>query len=109
MDSSMIFVTIRMILGVLIIVFLANYLLKYMNTKLKHNNKNIEIVDRVQVTNSSAIAIARITGAYYLISISESGSTILKEMGEAEVSQIMYADKSSDILEKIKKRRKGFE
>ncbi|WP_051258432.1 flagellar biosynthetic protein FliO [Atopococcus tabaci] len=71
------------------IIFLANVLLKKLHTFSGNKKGAIAIVERIPVGKSSSLAIAEIAGSYYLMSLTETGSEILKEFSAEEARELL--------------------
>ncbi len=71
------------------VVFLANITLRMAGKKLKGKAGSIEVLERVQVSQGSSIAIVRIAGRLYAMSLTDKGSSILRELDEEEESLVL--------------------
>lgn len=87
------------------IIFLANVLLKKLHTFSGNQKGAITIMERTPVGKSSSLAIAEIAGSYYLMSLTETGSEILKEFSMEE-ARTLFADSAPAASKKTKKKPK---
>lgn len=118
MEKQMIVALLKMIFALIGIIVVANIFLRFINRKIERNRGTIGVVDKVQVANGSWIAIVEALGSHYLMSISEHGNSLLKELTRNEIeliTQRLLEEKEyehASIKEKInirkmaKKRRK---
>ena len=95
---------IQTIVVLIIVIVLANLLLRFLNKNMVRNQKMIKIIERTNVLNNSALAIAEICGKYYLMSFTDKNNKILKELDEAEVENYLDDVKGQDNSADIKKR-----
>lgn len=89
MDIDSFFSLIQTLLVLAIVIFLANWILKYLNKYLMGQTKLIRIVERTQVNKNSYLSVVNICGQYYLMSFNENSSEILKELNEEEVQDLL--------------------
>lgn len=80
---------IQTIVVLIIVIILANLLLRLLNKNITQNQKMIKIIERVNVSNNSALAIAKVCGKYYLMSLTEKNNQILKELDKDEVENYL--------------------
>lgn len=79
------FSLIQTLIVLIIVIVLANFLLKYLNKYMLGKNKIVKIIERVCVNKNSYISIVDICGKYYLMSFSEEGNEILRELDQEEI------------------------
>lgn len=79
---------VRSILALGAIILLANFVLKKLQKYSIQQTKVIHILERVSVTKSSALALVKIGSQYYLMSLTENSSEILKEYSKDEAEEI---------------------
>ena len=79
----------KSILALIVIVFLANKLLQYLNSVMKKQAKTIQIMERMPINKSSSLCIVEMLGKYYLMSFTEGRNEILKEFTEEESKAIV--------------------
>lgn len=80
---------IQTIIVLIIVIILANLSLRFLNKKMAQNSKMIKILERVNVSNNSALAIAEICGRYYLMSFTDRDNKILRELDKDEVENFL--------------------
>ncbi len=80
---------VRSIFALLIIIWLANVLLKKVSQYMQNQAKSIEIIERVAITKTSSLAIVKIVNRYYLMSFSEKNNEMLSEFTAEEVVEIL--------------------
>lgn len=94
------------------VIFMANGILKYLNSYMMGKNRFIKIIERVAVNKNSALAIVKICDQYYLMSLSEDRNEILRELDKGELENFVgsmdkavegqnYAEMRKKIGEKI--------
>lgn len=80
-------------MGALVLVlFLANVALKQLNRTMAKQQRVIHILERLSVGKNASLAIAKVGESYYLMSLSDSQSTILKELTEEEVEVALHKE-----------------
>lgn len=91
------------------IIFLANFILKKLNSMQQKQHHAITIIERVPVSKSSALCIVDIANIYYLMSISDKGSEIVKELSKEEQIEIdrRVKEKQEKLKESIDLKRKS--
>lgn len=97
---------VRSIVALVVVIWLANVVLKYLNKYSNNTTKSIQIVERISVSKTSSLAIVKIVGNYYLMSFSENSSETLKQFSEAEVKEIeakLALQEASDPVNAVKK------
>jgi|SRR5690625_29311 len=76
-------------MGVLMLVlFLANVLLKKLNSTMTQNHRLIQMIEKVPVGKSSSLAVTKVGEKYYLMSLTEGENKILKELSAEEVESV---------------------
>lgn len=95
-----IFSIIQTLLALGFVILLAHMSLRLMNKYTRKQNRIIKVIERLGVNNNSALSIVEICGKYYLMSFTQNDNTILKELNESEmkemISQIDLANDSLD-------------
>ncbi|NLY45176.1 MAG: hypothetical protein GX053_04205 [Tissierella sp.] len=89
MDVDSFFSLIQALIILAIVIFLANWILKYLNKYMTGRTKLIKIVERIQVNKNSYLGLAEICGQYYLMSFNENSSEILKELSKEEIHDLL--------------------
>lgn len=79
----------KSVLALIVIIFLANKLLQYLNSVMKKQAKTIQIIERMPINKSSSLCIVEMLGKYYLMSFTEGRNEILKEFTETESEAII--------------------
>lgn len=96
---------VRSIVALVVVIWLANVVLKYLNKYSNNTTKSIQIVERISVSKTSSLAIVKIVGNYYLMSFSENSSETIKQFCEAEVKEIeakLALQEASDPVNAVK-------
>lgn len=78
----------QMITALVVIVFLANFLLKKLNGIQQPSSQVIKIIERVQVSKSSSLCIVQVESEYMLMSISETSNEVIKTFTNEEKEAI---------------------
>ena len=79
---------VRSIFALAAIILLANFILKKLQDYSTNQNQSIEILERISVTKASALALVKVGGQIYLMSLTENDSEILRELSTEEVAVI---------------------
>lgn len=87
----------KSVLALIVIIFLANKLLGYMNTIMNKQTKAIRIIERMPVNKNSSMCIVEMLGSYYLMSFTEGRNEILKEFSEDESDAIIAMRKEKEL------------
>ncbi|MCA9766128.1 MAG: flagellar biosynthetic protein FliO [Carnobacterium sp.] len=80
---------VKSIFALVVIIFIANYSLKYLNTFMTKKGKAIRIIERTAITKNSSICIVEIAGTYYVMSFTETHNEILRELSDSEKEAII--------------------
>lgn len=104
MDFTSIITIIKTTFVLVLVLFLASILLKYLNKYNLSSNKAMKVIERLSVSGSSSIAIVEICGTYYLMSLSDKENTILKELDKREVQVTLEEIKNNQMDIDIKER-----
>ena len=84
---------VKSIFALIVIIFIANYSLKYLNTFMTKKGKAIRIIERTAINKSSSICIVEIAGTYYVMSFTETRNEILRELSETEKEAVIHSQK----------------
>ncbi|WP_414838998.1 flagellar biosynthetic protein FliO [Carnobacterium sp. TMP28] len=80
---------VKSIVALVVIIFIANYSLKYLNTFMTKKGKAIRIIERTAINKNSSICIVEIAGTYYVMSFTETHNEILRELNDSEKEAII--------------------
>lgn len=80
----------RSILALIIIIWLANILLKKLDNYMQGRSHSMIIVERFTISKSSSIAVVKIIDRYYLMSLTDSKNEILKEFEDEEIEELIH-------------------
>lgn len=78
----------RSIAALILVIWLANIALKYLNKYSNAETKSIRIIERISVSKTSSLAIVKILNDFYLMSLTEKNSEILRKFDAEEVKKI---------------------
>ena len=78
----------QMIASLVVIVFLANFLLKKLNKFQQPSSQVIKIIERVQVSKTSSLCIVQVESDYMLMSISDTSNEVIKTFTTEEKDAI---------------------
>lgn len=78
----------RSIFALIVIIWLANVLLRKLNSYMQGQSKAIQIIERFSISKNSSLTIVKILNNYYLMSFNENSSEILKEFTTEEIDEI---------------------
>lgn len=78
----------QMIASLVVIVFLANFLLKMLNKFQQPSSQVIKIIERVQVSKTSSLCIVQVASDYMLMSISDTSNEVIKTFTKEEKEAI---------------------
>ena len=93
---------IQTIIVLIVVIILANLFLRFLNKNMVVNKKMIKIIERVNVSNNSALAIVKICGNYYLMSLADKDNRVLKGLDEDEVESYLDDFEGQDNFVDIK-------
>lgn len=80
---------IKMIVGLIIVIYLINIFLKYLNHYSLKTNKTFRILQKIPVSKSSSIGVIQILDHVYVMSFSESQNQILFELSPQEAKKFL--------------------
>lgn len=83
-----IYYILRSIGALILVIWLANLALKYLNNLSNNKMKSIQIVERTSVSKTSSLAIVKIVKDYYLMSFTEQSTETLRKFSEEESKEI---------------------
>ncbi|AUJ33043.1 MAG: flagellar biosynthetic protein FliO [Liquorilactobacillus nagelii] len=86
---EMLFTVVKLIIGLLIVVYLINIFLKFLNHYSLQTNKTFRILQKIPVSKSSSIGIVQIVDRVYVMSFSEQQNQILFEMPADEAKKLL--------------------
>lgn len=78
----------QMIASLVVIVFLANFLLRKLNKFQQPSSQVIKIIERVQVSKTSSLCIVQVESDYMLMSISDTSNEVIKTFTTEEKDAI---------------------
>ncbi|WP_027108806.1 flagellar biosynthetic protein FliO [Lacticigenium naphthae] len=78
----------RMIGALLLIVWLAHYLLKKLNRSMRQPGKLIHVLERQPINKTASLNIVAVGSHYYLMSFSEKGIECIKEYTKEEADEL---------------------
>ena len=78
----------RSIGGLIVVIWLANVVLKFLNNVNNGEMKSIQVVERLSVNKTSSLAIVKIVNEYYLMSFSEHKTETLQKFSAEEAAEI---------------------
>lgn len=90
---------VRSILALIVVVWVANIALRYLNSLSIHDKKSIQIIERISVSKASSLAIVKIVNDYYLMSFSESATETLQKFTPEEVKEIEVRMEMNPVLD----------
>lgn len=83
------FSLVKLIGFLILILYLINLSLKYLNRYTSQQNAQLRILQKVAVSKSSSIGIVQILDRCYVMSFSEQQNQILKELTTEEAAQLL--------------------
>lgn len=92
---------VKSIFALVVIIFIANYSLKYLNTFMTKKGKAIRIIERTAINKSSSICIVEIAGTYYVMSFTETRNEILRELTETEKMSVIHSQKIDESNQEV--------
>ncbi|GAJ26323.1 flagellar biosynthesis protein FliZ [Liquorilactobacillus sucicola DSM 21376 = JCM 15457] len=108
------FSLIKISVFLLIIIYLINVSLKYLNKYTNQTNNTFQILRKIAVSKTSSIGIVQIVDKYYVMSFSEQQNQILKELTAEEAAKFLASMKLAasgkekpefaDVLKKVTKK-----
>ncbi|CAH0417892.1 flagellar biosynthetic protein FliO [Periweissella ghanensis] len=79
---------IQTIVMLLVVIYLINITLKLLAKHSTQKDAAIQIIQKVAVTKTSALAIVKIVDQYYVMSLAEQQNQIVRELNPAEQAQV---------------------
>lgn len=83
------FSLVQTLIVLVLVIFLANWVLKYLNKYMSSKTRIIKIVERLAVNKNSYIGVVKICGKFYLMSFGEGKNEILKELNGEEIEDLI--------------------
>lgn len=79
---------VRLIIGLAVVIFLINVLMRYLNKYTTQNNDSLRLVLRVALSKNLSLGIVEILGSYYVVSMSEQNLEIIRQLDAEEIEQL---------------------
>lgn len=79
---------VRLIIGLAVVIFLINVLMRYLNKYTTQNNDSLRLVLRVALSKNLSLGIVEILGSYYVVSMSEQKLEIIRQLEAKEIEQL---------------------
>ena len=79
---------VRLIIGLAVVIFLINVLMRYLNKYTTQNNDSLRLVLRVALSKNLSLGIVEILGFYYVVSMSEQKLEIIRQREATEIEQL---------------------
>ncbi|KRM62942.1 hypothetical protein FC14_GL001182 [Ligilactobacillus agilis DSM 20509] len=79
---------VRLIIGLVVVIFLINVLMRYLNKYTTQNNDSLRLVLRVALSKNLSLGIVEILGSYYVVSMSEQKLEIIRQLDAEEIEQL---------------------
>ncbi|MCI1633813.1 flagellar biosynthetic protein FliO [Liquorilactobacillus nagelii] len=86
---EMLFTVLKLIIGLVVVVYLINIFLKYLNHYSLQTNKSFRILQKIPVSKSSSIGIVQVVDRVYVMSFSEQQNQILFEIPTDEAKKLL--------------------
>jgi flagellar biogenesis protein FliO len=102
MNDSIALTLLQTIIVLIAVIVLANVSLKIVGKKLQGGGRAIEILEKVQISPNSSIAVVRILGIYYLMSLSDGGNMIIKELEGEELEETLKRSSLQPVVNDLK-------
>ncbi|MDN6625699.1 MAG: flagellar biosynthetic protein FliO [Pisciglobus halotolerans] len=78
----------KSIVALIIIIYLANVLLKYLNKLSTKQTQMMVVIERMPVSKTASLCIVKIVETYYVISFSEGKTELLKTLSDEETMRV---------------------
>lgn len=79
---------IRLIIGLAVVIFLINVLMRYLNKYTTQSNDSLRLVLRVAISKNLSLGIVEVLGSYYVVSMSEQKLEIIRQLDATEIEQL---------------------
>ena len=79
---------VRLIIGLAVVIFLINVLMRYLNKYTTQSNDSLRLVLRVALSKNLSLGIVEILGSYYVVSMSEQKLEIIRQLDAEEIEQL---------------------
>lgn len=89
---------IQMIVMLLVVIYLINISLKYLAKYNRQNSPVMQVIQKIPMTKTSALAIVKIIDQYYVMSISEQKNEILRTLTPAEQEMLLTEMKQKQTI-----------
>ncbi|MFT8406988.1 MAG: flagellar biosynthetic protein FliO [Liquorilactobacillus sp.] len=86
---GMFLTVIKLIMALLIVIYLINVFLKFLNHYSLKTNKTFRIIQKIPVSKSSSVGIVQIVDHFYVMSFSEQASQILFELSSKDAEELL--------------------
>lgn len=80
---------IQMIVMLLVVIYLINISLKYLAKYSRQSSPAMQVIQKIPVTKTSALAIVKILDQYYVMSIAEQKNEILRTLTPTEQETLL--------------------
>ena len=79
---------IRLIIGLAVVIFLINVLMRYLKKYTTQSNDSLRLVLRVAISKNLSLGIVEVLGSYYVVSMSEQKLEIIRQLDTKEIEQL---------------------
>ncbi|MCI5760914.1 MAG: flagellar biosynthetic protein FliO [Ligilactobacillus agilis] len=79
---------IRLIIGLAVVIFLINVLMRYLKKYTTQSNDSLRLVLRVAISKNLSLGIVEVLGSYYVVSMSEQKLEIIRQLDAKEIEQL---------------------
>lgn len=87
----MFFSIVKLIIFLIIIIYLINISLKYLAKYTNQASQKLRIIQKLNVTKTSALGIVQIGEKYYVMSLAEQQNQIIRELTASEANDFMLS------------------
>lgn len=91
---------IKMIVGLVLVVFLINLFLKYLQKFVAPQDSKFRVIKKIAVSKTSSIGIVQVVDRYYLMSLAEQSSSVIAELSQDEVDQLFQSSNQQNVDKK---------
>lgn len=80
----------------IVVLVIAKVTIKYMSQWTKNQGKHIQIIEKNQIGKETSLCITKVCQTYYLMSVGQDKISMMKELTDDEVQEILTAQKQAE-------------
>lgn len=88
MEADSVVTVFKLIVSLVAVILLLTLFLRYLNRLTTPRHSQLAIIQKIMVSKAVALAIVKIMDSYYVMTISDQSSTVIKKLSTAEADQL---------------------